>query len=153
MGGGRFIRISALVMGALMSPVPVSGADLNDNKLVIRGEPAQARLVVVQSPQARNSAGITLNGPDALSDRRTWLRDTSSVLRPNVLTQQGAGHLLEITIAGQENQIAVAQSGLAASVRIDVSGQQNMTAVQQYGWADTASVRQAGFRNTVAISQ
>lgn len=155
MCGFRFVRILALALliVPLISPRPVSGSDVGENTLVIRGDSAQARMVVWQSPRARNRVDIVLNGVEALADQPTWLRANLATLRPNVLMQEGAGHILEITITGQDNQVSVAQAGFDALVTIDVVGQQNMTAVQQYGRGSTATVSQAGFRNTVAISQ
>jgi len=152
---GFFVQIFALsvVSGAPMPPTPVASSESDENTLFLRGDTTEAQVTVWQSPQARNSAALILNGADALSDRPTWLRETSSTLRPNALMQLGEGHLMDITITGKDNQVAVTQSGMTGTATINVSGRLNMTAIQQFGRGDTVSVRQSGSANTVAISQ
>ncbi|MBU2357329.1 MAG: hypothetical protein KKB02_00115 [Alphaproteobacteria bacterium] len=139
---------------ALCSAVTADAGDVaNENILILSGAGSE-NILTVSTPESRgNTARIFVESADSLLDRSGWQRSTASVLEPGRVLQRGTNHLLDLSVTGESNQVAVSQSGAYQHSSIMTQGRYNIVSVSQAGQFNSASVMQSGLQNTVVISQ
>lgn len=77
----------------------------------------------------------------------------SAPLMPGQLVQTGLGNVLSLTVAGDDNRVAMAQMGNGNRVHARIAGGANQALVIQHGANNRTGFAQSGQGNRIMVSQ
>ena len=137
----RPICLALLILGFLAPAAHGQSRNLLDLTPAAEGATAQSNFLTVTITGDRNG-GVGAFSPQI-----------AGILTPGLLSQDGVGNALSVTVIGDDNVFAAAQTGAGNQAAIAITGVSNQALVSQTGIGNIATITQVGAGNIIAIRQ